>query len=48
MVEHLTNLAALPAGGFRFTAVPPKTEGAGTFTMRARADVTDVETPASG
>ena len=37
IVEHLTNLAALPARGFEFTAVPPKIEGAGTFTVRAFA-----------
>lgn len=37
IVEHLTNLAALPARGFAFTAVPPKIEGAGTFTVRAFA-----------
>ncbi|GAA2382225.1 cyclase family protein [Dactylosporangium salmoneum] len=37
VVEHLTNLAALPATGFRFTAVPPKVEGMGTFTVRAFA-----------
>jgi kynurenine formamidase len=40
IVEHLTNLAALPAAGFRFTAVPPKIVGAGTFTVRAYATVT--------
>ncbi len=37
IVEHLTNLAALPPQGFEFTAVPPKIEGAGTFTVRAFA-----------
>ncbi len=37
IVEHLTNLAELPPDGFRFTAVPPKIEGAGTFTVRAYA-----------
>lgn len=37
IVEHLTNLDAVPAAGFRFTAVPPKIEGAGTFTVRAFA-----------
>ena len=37
IIEHLTNLAAMPAVGFRFTAVPPKFEGAGTFTVRAFA-----------
>lgn len=37
IVEHLTNLGSLPSEGFRFTAVPPKIEGAGTFTVRAFA-----------
>jgi kynurenine formamidase len=39
IVEHLTNLDALPAKGFVFTAVPPKLEGAGTFTVRAYASL---------
>ena len=39
IVEHLTNLDALPTDGFRFTAVPPKITGAGTFTVRAFATV---------
>jgi len=38
IIEHLTNLRELPTRGFRFTAVPPKIEGAGTFTVRAFAD----------
>ncbi|MGD9704332.1 MAG: cyclase family protein [Acidimicrobiia bacterium] len=38
IIEHLTGLAALPADGFTFTAVPPKIEGAGTFTVRAFAE----------
>ncbi len=37
IVEHLTGLDELPASGFTFTAVPPKIEGAGTFTVRAFA-----------
>jgi arylformamidase len=37
IIEHLTNLAALPDDGFRFTAVPPRLAGAGTFTVRAFA-----------
>jgi arylformamidase len=41
IVEHLTNLSALPAEGFSFTAVPPKIEGAGTFTVRAFAEIPD-------
>lgn len=35
--EHLTNLGALPASGFRFHAVPPKVKGMGTFPVRAYA-----------
>lgn len=41
IVEHLTNLAALPALGFRFFAVPPRFEGVGTFPVRAFAVVED-------
>ena len=37
IVEHLVNLEELPPSGFTFTAVPPKIEGAGTFTVRAFA-----------
>jgi arylformamidase len=37
IVEHLTCLAALPASGFCFSAVPPKIEGMGTFPVRAHA-----------
>lgn len=39
VVEHLTNLEALPPTGFRFTAAPPKVAGLGTFTVRAFAVV---------
>lgn len=39
IVEHMTNLAALPDEGFRFTAVPPKIAGLGTFPVRAHARV---------
>jgi arylformamidase len=35
--EHMTNLGALPDGGFRFTAAPPKVKGMGTFPVRAYA-----------
>jgi kynurenine formamidase len=41
IVEHLTELASLPDHGFSFTAVPPKIEGAGTFTVRAFATIED-------
>jgi arylformamidase len=37
IVEHMTGLEALPAEGFRFTAVPPKVKGMGTFPVRAHA-----------
>jgi kynurenine formamidase len=37
--EHMTGLAALPAEGFRFTAVPPKVAGMGTFPVRAFGEV---------
>ena len=37
IVEHMTNLAALPEGPFRFYAVPPKVRGFGTFPVRAFA-----------
>jgi kynurenine formamidase len=35
--EHLTGLANLPEEGFRFSAVPPKVAGMGTFPVRAYA-----------
>jgi kynurenine formamidase len=37
--EHLTNLSALPGSGFRFSAVPPKFRGVGTFPVRAFAEL---------
>jgi arylformamidase len=39
VVEHLTNLGALPAQGARFTAAPPAIEGFGTFPVRAFAEI---------
>lgn len=39
IIEHLTNLDATPNDGFHFTAVPPKIQGAGTFTVRAFATI---------
>jgi kynurenine formamidase len=36
--EHMTNLDALPAEGFRFFATPPKVAGMGTFPVRAFAE----------
>lgn len=37
IVEHLCNLDPLPASGFRFSAVPPKVKGMGSFPVRAFA-----------
>jgi arylformamidase len=37
--EHMTNLGSLPDEGFRFSAVPPKIRGMGTFPVRAYAVV---------
>ena len=39
IVEHLSNLGALPATGLRFSAVPPKMAGFGTFPVRAFVEV---------
>jgi kynurenine formamidase len=39
IVEHMTNLAALPDAGFDFFAVPPKVKGIGSFPVRAFARV---------
>jgi arylformamidase len=35
--EHMTGLDSLPDEGFRFSAVPPKVRGMGTFPVRAYA-----------
>ncbi len=40
IVEHMTNLGALPDIGFRFFAVPPKVRGMGSFPVRAFAITT--------
>lgn len=39
IVEHLTNLAALPDTGARLTAVPAPVHGMGTFPVRAVARI---------
>jgi arylformamidase len=39
IVEHMTNLAALPASDYRFYAVPVKVKGFGTFPVRAFAEI---------
>jgi len=41
VVEHLTNLAALPETGFRFSAAPPRIRGLGSFPVRAYARLED-------
>lgn len=35
IVEHMSNLGALPDRGFRFFAVPPRVKGMGSFPVRA-------------
>jgi kynurenine formamidase len=37
IVEHMCNLEELPLSGFRFSAVPVKVKGMGTFPVRAFA-----------
>ncbi len=37
VVEHMTRLGDLPIEGWRFSAVPPKVKGMGTFPVRAYA-----------
>ena len=39
IVEHMTRLGELPAGGFLFTAAPPRVAGMGTFPVRAFAEI---------
>jgi arylformamidase len=39
IVEHLCGLEQLPESGARFTAVPPKVSGIGTFPVRAFATI---------
>ncbi|MFB9311123.1 kynurenine formamidase [Agromyces hippuratus] len=41
VVEHLTALDEVPVRGARFTAVPPRVAGFGTFPVRAFAEVPD-------
>jgi kynurenine formamidase len=40
-VEHLTGLDQLPSTGFRFTAVPARVAGMGTWPVRAFARIED-------
>ncbi len=37
IVEHMTNLGAIPVEGARFTAIPAPIRGTGTFPIRAIA-----------
>lgn len=37
IVEHLCNLDSLPKDGFRFSAMPPRVKGMGSFPVRAMA-----------
>jgi arylformamidase len=39
IVEHMTNLSALPDRGFHFYAVPPRVKGMGSFPVRAFARI---------
>lgn len=39
IVEHLARLGPLPDDGFRFSAVPPKVAGFGTWPVRAFAEL---------
>jgi kynurenine formamidase len=45
IVEHLCRLEQLPITGFRFTAVPPRVRGMGTFPVRAFATLKESEQP---
>lgn len=45
VVEHMTNLGALPPTGASFTAAPPAVEGFGTFPVRAFAELPARESP---
>ena len=42
IIEHMTNLSALPETGFELSAVPPKISGLGTFPVRAHARVVGI------
>jgi arylformamidase len=45
IVEHLRGLEQLPIEGFRFTAVPVKVKGMGTFPVRAYATLAEGDHP---
>jgi arylformamidase len=48
IVEHLTNLGAIPTSGARLTAIPAPIRGAGTFPVRALAVVDSGEGGTAG
>jgi len=48
IVEHLRGLEQLPVEGFRFSAVPVKVKGMGTFPVRAYATVSVPPPPEGG
>jgi kynurenine formamidase len=39
VVEHMRGLEQLPDSNFRFSAIPPKVKGMGTFPVRAFAEI---------
>ena len=45
IVEHLRGLDRVPASGFRFSAIPPKVRGMGTFPVRACAVIPNSAQP---
>lgn len=47
IVEHLRGLEQLPASGARFTAVPPRVHGMGTFPVRAFATLANGDVPST-
>ena len=48
IVEHMTNLLALPPADFMFFAVPVKVKGFGTFPVRAFAIADDPDRGSPG
>jgi arylformamidase len=44
-LDRLADLDVLPAAGFRFSAVPVKLKGMGTFPVRAYATIEDPPAP---
>lgn len=48
IVEHLRGLQQLPDVAFRFSAVPPKIRGVGTFPVRAFATLSSAQSARTG